>query len=274
MANLNLVTGYAGQAHVTANDFGSLLAALFGTGMCVLDRGNHLQATIATNNQIDIADGDIMMQGRHVRLDDGETVSLAIENGAQGVSRNDLICVRYTKDTSTGAEQCNLVVIKGTAAASDPADPTYTTGDIIGGQAALADHPLYRVKISGLTITDVVPLFDIVTGFGGVEDVKARLTALEKNGSVTTVKLANGAVTTGKIADGAVSADKVASNAVTTDKIADGAVTIPKGGTGSNNGATGLKNLFAAGATVLSANQYGDTLPAAGTAGRIFFKKV
>ena len=46
------------------------------------------------------------------------------------------------------------------------------------------------------------------------------------------------------------------------------------GGTGANNGADGLKNLFAAGATVLSSNQFGSSLPSAGTKGRIFFKKV
>ena len=51
-------------------------------------------------------------------------------------------------------------------------------------------------------------------------------------------------------------------------------ISIDKGGTGSSNGATGLKSLFAAGATVLSSHQYGDTLPAAGTKGRIFFKKL
>lgn len=52
--------------------------------------------------------------------------------------------------------------------------------------------------------------------------------------------------------------------------------TIPlnKGGTNATDGATGLKNLFAAGATVLSSNQYGDTLPTTATAGRLFFKKV
>lgn len=49
---------------------------------------------------------------------------------------------------------------------------------------------------------------------------------------------------------------------------------VANGGTGSSNGATGLANLFSAGATVLSSHQYGDTLPAAGTPGRIFFKKV
>ena len=38
--------------------------------------------------------------------------------------------------------------------------------------------------------------------------------------------------------------------------------------------AEGLRKLFAAGPTVISANQYGTSLPAAGTPGRIFFKKV
>lgn len=49
---------------------------------------------------------------------------------------------------------------------------------------------------------------------------------------------------------------------------------ITKGGTGATSGATGLKNLFASGATVLSSYQYGTTLPSAGTPGRVFFKKV
>ncbi len=57
-------------------------------------------------------------------------------------------------------------------------------------------------------------------------------------------------------------------------KASDAVETIDNGGTGSSNGATGLMNLFAAGPTVLSSHQFGTTLPPAGTAGRIFFKKV
>lgn len=53
-----------------------------------------------------------------------------------------------------------------------------------------------------------------------------------------------------------------------------GTVPVEKGGTGASNGSDALQNLFAAGATVLSAHQYGTSLPAAGTPGRIFFKKV
>jgi len=92
--------------------------------------------------------------------------------------------------------------------------------------------------------------------------------------AVIAAKIGSGAVTTVKIADANVTTAKIASAAVTTAKIADAAVTIAKGGTGSSNGATGLANLLAAGYTVLSANQYGTSLPTAGTKGRIFFKKV
>lgn len=53
-----------------------------------------------------------------------------------------------------------------------------------------------------------------------------------------------------------------------------GALNINNGGTGSADGAQGLANLFAAGLTKLSSYQYGDSLPEAGNAGRIFFKKI
>lgn len=67
-----------------------------------------------SNNTIRIADGDIMIQGRHARLAEGSTVDLTIANGTQGYRRNDLIVARYTKAANTGIEAVNLVVIKGT----------------------------------------------------------------------------------------------------------------------------------------------------------------
>lgn len=53
-----------------------------------------------------------------------------------------------------------------------------------------------------------------------------------------------------------------------------GTVPVESGGTGATTGAAAMENLLADGNTVLSSYQYGDTLPDAGTAGRIFFKKV
>ena len=162
MGNIHIVTGYKGAAHVTAEDNGSLYAAIFGSGQKVLNRGNKFAASVISNNSIRVLDGDIMMQGRHIRLNENTYVDLTIENGAQDVSRNDLIVARYSKDASTGVEDCNLVVIKGTAAASNPSDPAYTSGNIIEDHDAINDMPLYRVPIVGLNVQDLVPLFETV----------------------------------------------------------------------------------------------------------------
>lgn len=163
MANLHLVTGYAGAEHITSADAGSFNAAVVGSGSYVLNRGNALAISVISNNQVRIADGDILMQGRHIRLNENTYVDLTIENGEQGMLRNDLIVCRYTKDSGTGIEQANLVVIKGTAAASNSADPEYTSGDLINGDM-IVDMPLYRIPLDGLNVGTPVALFDSLTG--------------------------------------------------------------------------------------------------------------
>lgn len=180
MSNLNLVTGHRGIGHVTAEDHGSFQAAIFGTGSYVLDRGNKFAASVITNNQIRIADGDLLQQGRHTRLKEGTYIELSIENGEQARNRNDLIVCRYAKDSVTGVEESNLIVIKGPATAGTPVDPEYTEGDIINDHVYIADFPLYRIKIVGLTIEGVVPLFEMAS--------------LLADGAVTSRKIANEAV--------------------------------------------------------------------------------
>lgn len=180
MGNLHLVTGYAGQAHITAADDGSFNTAIFGTGEYVLDVGNKLAASVVSNNKITIADGDLLMQGRHVRLNEGTTVDLTINNGTQDKLRNDLIVARYTKDAVSGVEEVSLVVIQGTAVDSNPSDPAYTSGDLINDHDLLNDMPLYRVPLNGLNIGTLVPLFSIAE--------------VVKDGAITTDKLSNGFV--------------------------------------------------------------------------------
>lgn len=160
MGNLHLVTGYAGQEHITATDQGAFNAALIGTGQFVLAKGNEFAAQIISNNVIRVKDGELMMQGRFVRREPDTYVDLTIENGAQGMKRNDLIVARYTKSTTTGIEEVNLVVIKGTAVASNPVDPAYTVGDITNGEAVRNDFPLWRIPINGLNVGTPVMLFE------------------------------------------------------------------------------------------------------------------
>lgn len=172
MGNIHLVTGYAGKQHVTSADQGVFHTAIFGDGQFVFDRGNKLAASVVTNNLIRITDGDIYMQGRHIRLNEDAYVDLAIENGAQGMLRNDLIVARYTKDAVSGVEDVNLVVIKGTATNSNPVDPAYTEGDIITGHALLNDMPIYRIPLTGLNVGTPVALFEVQSGIlENVEDL-------------------------------------------------------------------------------------------------------
>ena len=159
MGNLHLVTGYAGEPHVTSADQGSLFEALIRGGQFVMDAGANFAASIVTNNLIRVSDGELMMQGRHVKLTPGAYVDLTIENGAQGYLRNDLIVARYTRNAVNGVEECSLVVLKGTPAESSPSDPEYTVGNLNSESTLQHDFPLYRVPISGLNIGELEALF-------------------------------------------------------------------------------------------------------------------
>ena len=81
-----------------------------------------------------------------MRIDANDYEEVTIQNGAQSVKRNDLIVMRYKKDTSTLIETAEIVVIKGTAG-STATDPTYTSGDVLAG-ATQDDFPLYRVSLN------------------------------------------------------------------------------------------------------------------------------
>jgi hypothetical protein len=139
---------------------GSLFEGLIRSGEFVLAAGATFEATVVTNNSIRVKDGELLMQGRHVKLDPGAYVDLAIENGEQGLMRHDLIVARYTKNAETGIEECSLVVIKGTAVEGGPVDPEHMTGDINAAGALQNDLPLYRVPISGLNVGELEQLFE------------------------------------------------------------------------------------------------------------------
>lgn len=159
MGNLHLITGYLGREHITATDQAAFNAALIGTGQFVLKKGKVFEALVVSNNQIRIHDGELMMQGRFVRLNPDTYVDLAIDNGTQGKKRNDIIAARYTKDNVTGVEEVNLVVSKGTSVDSNPSDPTHTESDITNGEGLQHDFPLWRIPIDGLNVGEPVALF-------------------------------------------------------------------------------------------------------------------
>lgn len=151
--NMNFVTAFQDTPHVSAMDDGALNAGIFGEDAYILNIGEKLRAELVSANQVRIFDGGFVMQGRFTRIDTNTYVDLAIDNGTPGNKRNDLVCVRYEKDSDTGIESANLIVIKGTESASTPEDPEYNEGNIFDGDL-IADFPLYRIKLDGITVDD------------------------------------------------------------------------------------------------------------------------
>lgn len=166
---LHLVTGYKGEAHITAEDIGSLNAGTFGSGEYVLNNGNKLAAESVSSNIIKILDGDAVIQGRHVTLKSGTYEEVSINNGEVGLNRNDLIVIRYTKNLQSGIEKAEFAVVQGTATSETAIDPEYTIGDILSGDCTLHEMPLYRVSLSGLTVGTPEALFNIVNPFSDID---------------------------------------------------------------------------------------------------------
>ena len=157
---MDIITGYTGAAHVTAEQDRDINIGIFGKGSCVLRTGQQLNAVVISNNEIRITDGVLIHQGCAASIKKNTTNSVTIANGSQGMKRIDLIVARYTKNTSSKVEAVEIKVIQGTPSESNPAVPSYTSGDIQGGDLT-ADMPLYQVEINGLTIADVKRLFAV-----------------------------------------------------------------------------------------------------------------
>lgn len=155
---MEIVIGYQGREHITASQLGRIIAGMAGDGTYVLDTQEKLAATLQTANQVRIATGDLVFQGRVATVEVPET--LTITNGVTGQKRNDLIVARYSKEASSGKESCVLAVVKGTAVSyGDPADPSFASGSILDGDSPV-EVPLYRIPIDGLTPGTPVKLIE------------------------------------------------------------------------------------------------------------------
>lgn len=156
---LELVTGYWGIEHVTAEQDADLNAGIIGSGNYVLNIGEKMRAEAVSANQVRIFDGVFMAYGRQCILGDGEYEDVTIENGTPGLLRNDMIVVKYKKDEESGKENAIFVVLKGETG-SVGKDPVPNKQDIRSG-AFESEVPMYRVKINGLAIEKIEPLFSI-----------------------------------------------------------------------------------------------------------------
>lgn len=132
-------------------DVGGILNDAQSLGDFVISGGKEFECYVTGDNTVSAKGGRCIVQGNLIELPDDYSVDLNINNGIGGTYRNDLICLRVTRDTD-GNDKKAIVVIPGTNTLTEPSDPAYNTGDINSG-AAVRDFPLYRVRMVGDTMS-------------------------------------------------------------------------------------------------------------------------
>lgn len=150
-----IITGHTGEPHVTAVQQRRINAGLSGSGRYILPVGGNLACSYIGSNTVRVSGGVARINGMDVGIDPGTYVDLAISNGTQGVARNDLVVIRYTKDQATGIEVADFVIVTGTPGAGDP---SLTQGSLIDGTTLLDETALARVVVTGTTISSPVML--------------------------------------------------------------------------------------------------------------------
>ena len=156
---LELVTGYKGQNHVTADQWADFNRSIYGTA-AILPVGNKMAVEIQTANQITVKDGVAVFDGRQIYIGYGESENVAIESGTQAMLRNDIVVVKYTKNEETGVESVAFEVITGVPASSDPVDPSYQDMDIRTG-VFTSQKAFCRVRLNGVAIEGIDMLVDV-----------------------------------------------------------------------------------------------------------------
>lgn len=179
--SMKIITGSTGTTHVTSNNDGEFNEAIFGKELLILPNGNKLNARIVDNNTIEVADGDLIFQGRHALIEPNTTETITIDTGAVNKNRIDLIVAHYELDSASGYESLTLRVIKGAESTGTASVPSITEGDIRTG-ARVAEAVLYQVNIEGITLKSVTRKVDIIDAIiDSVNNVASALNALNSN---------------------------------------------------------------------------------------------
>ena len=165
---LTVNTAAEAAGHIYAEDDAAIFQSMFG-GDGVLNIGNCLKSTVISNNKVRISDGVLSVGGHIGRLSHADYQDMTIENGATGYNRNDIIYARFL--TSGNVDSFILAVKKGTATTGIATDPSLVQGNLYEG-AVERDYPLYRVKLSGLSISSVDQLFTVIPT---IPDLKAQI---------------------------------------------------------------------------------------------------
>lgn len=150
-----------GDEHITPEQIMDVNIGTYGPGDYVFPTGQKLEAQLLSNNSIRIFDGAMVYCGVRDVIAVNNYHDVTIENGQQGMNRNDIIVRHFAKNEETQFGGAEFQVIKGTATSGDATDPEITDTDLRAG-ALTHDMKIYRARLEGLNVVAVEPLFEVL----------------------------------------------------------------------------------------------------------------
>lgn len=165
LKGITIETPPQAEAHINAADDRAIWEAVIGMDG-VVNVGQKLKATLISNNLLRVYDGALVVGGAVGRIPFGEYEDITINNGTQNQLRNDLVVAQI--EANGAIENMKLHYIQGVPG-EVAKDPDYTAGNVYEGET-LRQYPLYRVKLNGLNVETVEPLFEVLPNLGKVKD--------------------------------------------------------------------------------------------------------
>ena len=200
-----LITGKGGTPHITSGDMGAMQAGIIGNGSYLLQGadGKFPAVTMQDANHALIPVLNLVVEGRYARVTEAETAT--IESGMSGRNRNDLVCLKYTRN-GQNIETAAIAVLKGTPNTGTAADPTVPSGSIHSASGT-AWIPIARIPISGITPGTPVMLIKQLPPMSKLWDSVTQTCQLRWQDTASFVPVSYGASNTITVKDGLIFVD-------------------------------------------------------------------
>ncbi len=160
LKGLTINTAPEAEPHIYAEDDAAIYQAICGSDG-VFQIGQQCESQVISNNKVRVKDGVIIVGGHFARIPYGDYIDFEIANGQTGKKRNDILIAKFVTTGSGGIDTFTGEVKQGAATTGEATDPALTQNDLYQG-GKIRELPLYRVKLDGLSITEVEPMFDLI----------------------------------------------------------------------------------------------------------------
>lgn len=160
LKGITMNTAPEAEPHIYAEDDAAIYQAICGPDG-VFEIGQQCESQVISNNKVRVKDGVIIIGGHFARIPYGDYIDFEIANGQAGKKRNDILIAKFTTTGSGGIDTFTGVVKQGAAVTGTATDPALTQNDLYQN-GKIRELPLYRVKLDGLSITEVEPMFNLI----------------------------------------------------------------------------------------------------------------